>query len=306
MRIGMIVGADGVSRTLNDLVASAQRLEALGFASIWMAQMMSFDAIGALTVIGHATKRVALGTAVVPTYPRHPTSLAMQALTAAAASGNRFTLGIGVSHKIVTESMLGFSYARPAAHMREYLEVLQPLLRGETVQHDGAEYHVHGVATTVPQAQPVPVLVAALGPAMLQLTGQLADGTVTWMVGPKTMESHIVPTLAAAAQRAGRPAPRVVGGFPVVLTNRPEDARERIAKQLTIYGQLPSYRAMLDREGAKGPADIALAGDENYLRGAIERLRGIGVTDFNAAIAAADGDSAERTLQFLASLTRKQ
>jgi 5,10-methylenetetrahydromethanopterin reductase len=306
MRIGMIIGADGVSRSLADLVALAQRLEQLGFASISMAQMMSFDAIGALSVIGHATTRIGLGTAVVPTYPRHPTALAMQALTAAAASGNRFTLGIGVSHKIVTESMLGFSYARPASHMREYLDVLMPLLRGETVQHDGAEYHVHGVAVAVPGAQQVPVLVAALGPAMLELTGQLADGTVTWMVGPRTMESHIVPTLGAAAQRAGRAAPRVVGGFPVVLTNKPDEARERIAKQLTIYGQLPSYRAMLDREGAKGPADIALAGDENYLRGAIERLRGIGVTDFSAAVAAADADSAERTLQFLASLTGAQ
>jgi 5,10-methylenetetrahydromethanopterin reductase len=305
MRVGMIIGADGVSRTLNDLVVQAQRIEELGFANVWMAQMMSFDAVGALSVIGHATGRIGLGTAVVPTYPRHPTSLAMQALTAAAASGNRFTLGIGVSHKIVTEGMLGYSYAKPASHMREYLEVLMPLLRGETVvQHDGAEYHVHGVAVAVPGAQPVPVLVAALGPAMLKLTGELADGTVTWMVGPRTMEQHIVPTLTRAAERAGRPAPRVAGGFPVVLTNKPDEARERIAKQLTIYGQLPSYRAMLDREGAAGPADIALAGDENYLRSAIERLRGVGVTDFNAAIAGADAEAVERTLQFLASLAQ--
>jgi 5,10-methylenetetrahydromethanopterin reductase len=303
MRIGLVFGADGVNRSVADLVKHAQRLEQLKFANIWMAQMMSFDAIGVLSVIGHSTQRIGLGTAVVPTYPRHPTALAQQALTAAAVSGNRFTLGIGVSHKIVTESMLGFSYAKPASHMREYLEVLGPLLRGETVQHDGAEYHVHGVAVAVPGAKRVPVLVAALGPVMLKLTGELADGTVTWMVGPTTMEKHIVPTLSAAAKSAGKPAPIVVGGFPVVLTNKPDEARENIAKQLTIYGQLPSYRAMLDREGAKGPADIALAGDENYLRGAIDRLRNIGVTDFNAAIAASDAAGAERTLEFLASLT---
>ena len=302
MRIGMILGADGVNRTLADLVKQAQRLEELKFASIWMAQIMSFDAIGALSVIGHATKRIGLGTGVVPTYPRHPTALASQALTAAAASNNRFTLGIGLSHQIVIESMLGFSYAKPAAHMREYLEVLRPLLRGETVQHDGAEYHVHGVTIAVPGAKPPPVLVAALGPVMLELTGALADGTITWMVGPKTMEKHIVPTLSAAAKRAGKPAPIVVGGFPVVLTNKPDEARETIAKQLAIYGQLPSYRAMLDREGVAGPGDIAIAGDENYLRGAIERLRGTGITDFNVAIAAADATSAERTLEFLASL----
>jgi 5,10-methylenetetrahydromethanopterin reductase len=255
-----------------------------------------------LSVIGHSTKRIGLGTAVVPTYPRHPTALASQALTAASASNNRFSLGIGLSHQIVIESMLGFSYAKPARHMREYLEVLGPLLRGETVQYDGEEYHVHGVGISVPGAKPVPLLVAALGPVMLKLTGELADGTITWMVGPKTMEKHIVPSLTAAARGVGKPAPIVVGGFPVVLTNKPDEARQSIAQQLTIYGQLPSYRAMLDREGAKGPADIALAGDENYLRGAIDRLRNIGVTDFNVAIAASDAQTADRTLQFLASL----
>jgi hypothetical protein len=137
---------------------------------------------------------------------------------------------------------------------------------------------------------------------MLKLTGELADGTVTWMVGPKTMEKHIVPSLSAAARDAGKPAPIVVGGFPVVLTNKPDEARQRIAGQLTIYGQLPSYRAMLDREGVKGPADVALAGDENYLRGAIDRLHNIGVTDLNVAVSAGDAAEAERTLQFLASL----
>ena len=302
MRIGMILGADGVNRTVGDLVKQAQRIEELKFDSIWMAQMMSYDAIGALSVIGHSTKRIGLGTAVVPTYPRHPTALASQALTAASASNNRFSLGIGLSHQIVIESMLGFSYAKPARHMREYLEVLGPLLRGETVQYDGEEYRVHGVGISVPGAKPVPLLVAALGPVMLKLTGELADGTITWMVGPKTMEKHIVPSLTAAARGAGKPDPIVVGGFPVVLTNKPDEARQSIAQQLTIYGQLPSYRAMLDREGAKGPADIALAGDENYLRGAIDRLRNIGVTDFNVAIAASDAQTADRTLQFLASL----
>ncbi len=302
MRIGMIIGADGVNRTVADLVKTAQKMEALKFDSVWMAQMMSYDAIGTLSVIGHATQRIGLGTAVVPTYPRHPTALASQALTAASVSNNRFSLGIGLSHQIVIEGMLGFSYAKPAAHMREYLEVLGPLLRGETVQHDGAEYHVHGVSATVGGAKRVPLLVAALGPAMLKLTGELADGTITWMVGPKTMEGHIIPRLTAAARGAGKPAPTVVGGFPVVLTNKPDEARAAIAQQLTIYGQLPSYRAMLDREGVKGPADIALAGDENYLRGAIDRLRNIGVTDFNVAIAGADAATADRTLQFLASL----
>jgi alkanesulfonate monooxygenase SsuD/methylene tetrahydromethanopterin reductase-like flavin-dependent oxidoreductase (luciferase family) len=138
---------------------------------------------------------------------------------------------------------------------------------------------------------------------MLQLTGELADGTITWMVGPRTMEDHIIKRLAAAAAAAGRPDPVVCGGFPMILTTKPDAAREKIAQQLTMYGQLPSYRAMLDREGVSGPADIALAGDENYLRGEIDRLRNMGVTDFNAAITPVEDGATERTLEFLTSLT---
>jgi alkanesulfonate monooxygenase SsuD/methylene tetrahydromethanopterin reductase-like flavin-dependent oxidoreductase (luciferase family) len=136
---------------------------------------------------------------------------------------------------------------------------------------------------------------------MLKLTGRLADGTITWMTGPKTLASHIIPALREAAKEAGRPEPRIVAGFPVLLTNKPAEAREKIGKALVIYGQLPSYRAMLDREGAAGPADIALAGDEKTLRSEIARLREIGVTDFDAAITPVEDGGYERTLAFLQS-----
>jgi F420-dependent oxidoreductase-like protein len=302
MRIGIMIGADGATQSIDDVVALARRAEALSFANVWMANIFSFDAIATLAIAGRETKRIGLGTAVVPTYPRHPTALAQQALTAAAATGNRFSLGIGLSHQLVIEGMLGLSYAHPARHMKEYLRVLGPLLRGEAVDFEGEEYRVRGVTLSVPGARRVPLIVAALGPVMLKLTGELADGTTTWMVGPQTMAKHIVPTLARAARAAGRGDPIVVGGFPVVLTNRPDEARAKIADQLTIYGQLPSYRAMLDREGVKGPADVAIAGDENELRSRIRRLEQIGVTDFNAAIAATDAGAYERTLEFLATL----
>jgi 5,10-methylenetetrahydromethanopterin reductase len=302
MRIGIMFGADGANPTVRDLASRAKAIEAQGFDAIWMANIFSFDAIAALSLVGWETTRIGLGTAVTPTYPRHPTAIAQQALTAAAATNNRFSLGIGLSHRIVIENMLGFSYDKPALHMREYLSVLGPLLRGETVNYNGREYRVNGVTLTVPGAKRVPLLVAALGPKMLALTGELADGTITWMVGPKTMEQHVVKTIAAAAADAGRPAPTIVGGFPVVLTNKPAEAREQIAKNLTIYGQLPSYRAMLDREGAQGPADIAIAGDENYLRSALLRLGDIGVTDFTAAIMDTEPGAYRRTLDFLAAL----
>jgi F420-dependent oxidoreductase-like protein len=253
-------------------------------------------------LVGREVPRVGLGTAVTPTYPRHPTAIAQQALTAAAATGNRFTLGIGLSHQMVIENMFGLSYAHPARHMREYLSVLMPLARGEAANFAGEEYRVANVALDIPGAARLPVVVAALGPAMLKIAGEFADGTNTWMVGPRTMEAHIVKRLRDAATAAGRPDPQVVGGFPIILTNKPDEARSRIAEQLTIYGQLPSYRAMLDREGVKGPADIAIAGDENMLRGELKRLEDIGVTHFNAAIAAVEDGAFERTLEFLSSL----
>ena len=302
MRIGVMIGADGSNAGLRELVDQAKKMEALGLDNLWMANIFSFDAISTLGVIGWETQKIRLGTAVTPTYPRHPTAIAQQALTTAAAANNRFSLGIGLSHKLVIEGMLGMSYDKPAAHMREYLSVLAPLLRGEAVSYNGDEFRVNGVSINVPGTTRVPLLVAALGPAMLKLTGELADGTITWMVGPKTMEQHVVKSITAAANAARRPAPTVVGGFPVVLTNKPAEARAEIARNLTIYGQLPSYRAMLDREGAAGPADVALAGDENYLRGAVMRLRDIGVTDFTAAIMATEPETYRRTLEFLADL----
>ena len=302
MRIGVMLGADGGRGDLDGIVAAAKQVEAAGLDNLWMANIFSFDAIGTLAVVGREVPRIGLGTAVTPTYPRHPTALAQQALTTAAATGNRFTLGIGLSHKIVIENMLGFSYDKPARHMREYLDVLMPLLRGEGVNYDGEQYRVHGLQLAVPGADPVPTVVAALGPVMLRIAGEFTDGTNTWMVGPKTMEGHIVKRLTRAAEAAGRPAPRVVGGVPITLTNRPDAARESIATTLAMYGQLPSYRAMLDREGVDGPADIAILGDENALRGEIDRFRNAGVTDFNAAIMNVEDGAYERTLEFLSSL----
>ena len=302
MRIGVMLGASGGDDSIDAVVRTAQRVEQAGLDNLWMANIFSFDAISTLSIVGREVPRLRLGTAVTPTFPRHPTAIAQQALTAAAATGNRFVLGIGLSHKVVIENMLGLSYDAPARHMREYLDVLMPLLRGETLNYQGELYRVGGLTLTVPGAESVPTVVAALGPLMLRVAGELADGTNTWMVGPKTMETHIVARLTKAAEAAGRPAPTVVGGVPIVLTRKPDEARQRIAQALVMYGQLPSYRAMLDLEGVDGPADIAIVGDENALRGEIDRFRNAGVTDFNAAIMAVEDGAYERTLEFLASM----
>lgn len=296
MRIGIMIGTETARPTLDDLITRARTAEAAGLHQVWMANIFSFDALTTLALIGRETSRIGLGTAVTPTFPRHPTVMAQQAMTAAAASNGRFTLGIGLSHRLVIEDMFGLSYARPARHMREYLSVLLPLLRGETVAFNGELYRVNGVTLDFPGGHNPPIVIAALGPVMLRLAAELSEGTSTWMVGPKTMENHILRSL----RDAGMQAPRVVGGFPVLLTNRPDEVRAELGSALTIYGQLPSYRAMLDREGLARPEDVAILGDEKLLRSAIRRLADIGVTDFNAVIMGSDPEDCTRTLQFLA------
>jgi len=300
MRIGIMAGATGGDEGLDALVAKAKDFEARGFATMWLANIFGLDAITTAAVVGRETGKIELGTAVVPTYPRHPTALAQQALTTQAACRGRFALGIGLSHQLVIEGMLGLSYARRAKHMREYMAVLGPLLRGEPAKFEGEEYRVN-LGLSVPGAKPLPVLIAALGDHMLRIAGQTAAGTILWMTGPATIESHVAPKLKAAAKEAGRPEPRIVAGLPIVLTENASAVREAIGKMLAMYGQLPSYRAMLDKEGAAGPADVALVGNEKTLDAQIERLKQIGVTDFDAAIIPAEDGAEARTLDYLAS-----
>ena len=301
MRIGLMAGSTAeTSFGLADLVRFAKDAEVRGFDSLWLPNIFGMDAIGACAIAGWETKRIELGTAVTPTYPRHPAAMAQQALTTQQACGDRFALGIGLSHQLVIEGMYGLSYAKPARHMAEYLQILVPLLQGRAADFEG-EQLTGKLALDIPGTGEVPLLVAALGPAMLKLAGTYAHGTTTWMTGPRTIEEHILPTISAAASAAGKPAPRIVCGLPICLTDDVAAAREAIGKSLEIYGMLPSYRAMLDREGVAGPAELSIVGNEATLRAEIARLRDAGVTDFNAAIVTAQGGSLDATLDLLQS-----
>lgn len=282
MRIG-IFGGESDAGPIELIVEAARAAADDGFASFWLPQIFGLDALTALAVVGREVEHIELGTAVVPTYPRHPVMLAQQALTTQAATGGRLVLGIGLSHRLVIEDMYGLSFERPLRHMREYLEILVPILHSGRVSFTGETLSGH-VAIDVRDSSPVPVVLAALGTRMLELAGGVADGTVTWMTGPATIESHIVPTIAAAAAKAGKPAPRVGVSLPVCVTADVDGARARAAKVFEIYGTLPSYRAMLDREGAEGPADVTIAGDEDVVRSRIEHLGAIGATDFVANV----------------------
>jgi F420-dependent oxidoreductase-like protein len=281
MRIGIFGGDVAGEGRIDDVVESAGRAADEGFASYWMPQIFGLVALTALAVVGREVPGIELGTAVVPTYPRHPMMLAGQALTTQAISGGRLALGIGLSHQLVIEGMFGHSFEKPVRHMREYLSVLMALVHEGTVSFQGETLSANGTLS-IAGATPFPVLVAALGPKMLELAGTVADGTITWMTGPATLEAHTVPTITKAAEQAGRPAPRVCAGLPVCVTDDADGARERAGRVFAVYDSLPSYKAMLDREGAAGPADVAIVGDEATVAAAVRRLADVGTTDFAA------------------------
>ena len=291
MKIG-IFGGDTAGRMIDDLVADARAAEADGFASYALPQIFALDAMGAFAIIGREVPRIALMTGVVPTYSRHPLTMAQQALTVQAASGGRFVLGIGLSHPIVIEGMFGLSYDKPVRHMREYLAVLMPLIHDGKASATGETISTE-VSIGIEPRIPCPVVVAALGEQMLRLAGTVADGTMTWMTGPATLGSHTVPTITAAAADAGRPAPMIAASLPVSVTNDIDASRERAARDFQVYGFLPSYRAMLDREGAEGPADVAIVGDVATVEKQVRALADVGVTEFVASIYGSKEERAE-------------
>ena len=299
MRIGLSL-TEPPSGSLDDLTASVQRAADDGFSSAWMANIFGLDALTALAVAGSRVPGIELGTAVVPTYARHPLTMAQQALTTDLATGGRLALGIGLSHQIVIEGMFGLSFEKPARHMKEYLSVLLPLLRDGSVSYEGETMRT-SVGMSVRATRAIPVLLAAMAPRMLHLAGAVADGTVLWMTGPKTVASHVVPRLTQAADEAGRDAPRVVCVLPICVTDDEAAARARAAKVFAVYDSLPSYKAMLDKEGAAGPGDVAIVGDEASVRQQVDALAGTGVTDFVAG-EFGQGDDAARTRALLKEL----
>ncbi len=301
MRIGLFAGTTPeTSHNLAGLVDFAKDTESRGFNTLWLPNIFGMDGVGTAALLGWETEKIELGTAVTPTYPRHPAALAQQALTTQVACSNRFALGIGLSHQLVIEGMFGMSYDKPARHMAEYLSIIAPLLRGEGVEFEG-EQLTGKLSLSISEAGEVPLLVAALGPTMLKLAGTYAAGTSTWMTGPNTIRDYIVPHISAAAEEAGKPAPRIVCGLPICLTDDEAASRAKIAEDLSVYGMLPSYRAMLDKEGVEGPAELSLVGNEAALREAIQGLRDAGVTDFNAAVLAGPDGGIEDTIKLLQS-----
>jgi 5,10-methylenetetrahydromethanopterin reductase len=301
MRIGVIVSqaSRGQPASIDQLIDQVGTIQQQGFSSAVFAQIAGVDALTVIALAGRVVPTIELGTGVVPIYARHPVALAQQALTTQAAIGGRLTLGIGLSHKRVVETAWGLSFERPADYMQEYLTILQPLLHGEPVAVTGRRLSAR-TQLGVPAAEPPSVVLAALGERMLRLAGEQTDGTATWMVGPKTLASHIVPVITAAAGAAGRPAPRIIVGLPICVTGDAEGARARAERAFGGYGELPSYRAMLDREGVASPAEIALVGTAAEVERQLTAIEQAGGTELNASVFGSSADH-HATFEFLRS-----
>jgi F420-dependent oxidoreductase-like protein len=302
MRIGIFGGA-GNDGEIDAVMSEARSAEADGFDTYWSSQIFGLDTLTALALVGRETSTIKLGTSVVPTYPRHPMMLAQQALTTQAACGGRLTLGIGPSHQIVIQGMYGMDYSKPAQHTEEYLQIVGPLSRGEPVSFRGKQLSANG-ALTVKGAVPFPIVVAALGPRMLEIAGRLSDGTLTWCVGPRTLAEHTVPAITASAEKAGRAVPRIICALPVCVTEDTKGAYARAAEMFAIYAQLPAYRAMLDREGVATAADLAITGADDEVHDRIGALADAGVTEFAAVEFGVSPDERARTREVLKTLSR--
>jgi F420-dependent oxidoreductase-like protein len=296
---------------VGQLISDAEAAEEAGFASIWVPQIPGdFDAFIAMALMGRATRRIELGTGVVPIQTRHPIAMAQEVLSLQSVCEGRFTLGLGASHHWVIEGMLGLPYERPAREMRNYLEVLNAALRGPgsvDVENDG--YRVHSPMDVTDYA-PNPVLLAALAPVMLRVAGEHASGTILWMADERAVGEHVVPRITKAAAEAGRPAPRVIAGVPIALCPKDEvDAARTRANRVLGHAEFcPNYQRLLDRGDATDVGDILAAGDESAVVDRLRAFRDAGATDLAVRVLALGPDRAariesrERTMAFLASL----
>lgn len=310
MRIGIFVSntSPGGS-TIDEVVAKARWAEESGLASVWVPHVpWSLDALTSLALVGPHTRRIELGTAVVPTWSRHPYGMAQQALTTQAACGGRLLLGIGPSHPMVAEGWYGASYAGVIHHVREYVAVLEacfaaqaeanatgggPGRLGGTVRHVGERYRVDSMLH-VPGADPVPIYLAALAPLMLRLAGERAAGTITWMGDERAHAEHVVPRLEAAARAAGRETPRVIAGLPVGVCDDRDEGRATAERLYGVYSQIPTYARMLARGDARSPADVAVVGNEVQVRERLRAFERAGVTDLCAMVFGVGADAAGR------------
>ena len=312
MRVGVSLSTFAAEADTTNVVDRAVELgrqaEQWGVDALWFGQMASYDAVALASAVGREVPRITVGTSVVPIYPRHPQLLASAAKTAQAATGGRFQLGVGLGVKELLEPAYGLPFPPPVRHLREYLTALRPLLDGRDTgyQGDTVTSRPFGPTSVAGAGERIPVLVAAMGPQALRVTGELADGTLPFLAGPRTLERFIVPTITEAAARAGRPAPRIVAAVAAVVTHDVAGAKEAAAEQMAFYQRIPSYRRVLDQEGVNTAAELLVVGDESTVAKGLRRYLEAGVTEITLTQSSLAGEAdRQRTWRLAGELARR-
>jgi len=298
MKVSINGSSELIHADVSRLVAHAKTASDDGMAGWWLAQTGLVDALTVLALAGAQTGDMELGTAVNATFPIHPTALAGKALTAQAAVGGRLTLGLGVNHAPIVDHTWGMKFEKPIRHMRDYLSCLQPLLETGVADYAGDDYtaRFEGVR---PTDRTPGLMLAAMGPQMLKVAGSRTDGTLLWMTGEKAIATQIAPELNEAAAAAGRPTPRVICSLPIAVTDDEGGMRDFVGQILAGYGDLPSYRAMMDIDGNAGPGDAMICGDESSVRQQLDALKAAGATEFAAAEIGGSSEDFARTRSLL-------
>jgi F420-dependent oxidoreductase-like protein len=305
MPTGIVLFANPrASNRVDDVVAQATRACELGVRQVWLSQNNDHDAIALAAVVGAAVPGLGVGTSVVPINPRHPLIVASLAQTAQAASHGNFRLGLGLGAHQPERQAFGMTWPNTIARLREHLTVLRSIFDTGEVDFCGKEISAQPVwPVRVAGGTPVPVYVAAMGPKALQVTGELADGTMPYLAGPRTIAEFIEPAIAKAAADAGRPKPRIVAQVPALVSDDAVAAKNFAAEKLSFYEAIPSYQRVIARERVAGAADLAAVGSAESIRRRLQSYLDAGVTDVVlSALAWTDAAAAEELWALAASV----
>ena len=268
------------TNVVDDFIAQARRAQEVGVEQVWLSQRFDHDAIALAGILGAAVPGLKVGTFVVPINPRHPLIVSSLAQTAQAATHGNFTLGLGLGAHQLERDAFGTPFPNTIGRLREHLTVLRSIFDTGAVDFHGEELTAKPEwPVTVPGATTIPIYVAAMGPKALQVTGELADGTLPYLAGPRTIAEFIEPTIAKAAADARRPKPQIIAAVPVLVTDDLDAGRAVAAERLGFYESIPSYRKVLDREGVDHAGDLAAVGSAEAVAKHLRTYLDAGATD---------------------------
>jgi probable F420-dependent oxidoreductase len=250
MRLGCVLAAF-TPLPAAEFVAVAREVERRGYHQAWVGEVSGYDAISVMTLIASSTERLHVGSAVVPVQTRTPVVLGVTAASLNHWAPGRVALGLGLSSPTIVGDWHGLSFAPAIQQMREAVEIIRRVAAGERVTFEGKFYRVKNFRMTAPPpAEPVKIVLAALGPEMLELAGEIADGVVLNWIPPETVAESIT-HLEAGARKAGRTLENfeIASFIRTCVTDDAAAARDTLARDITGYATVEAYASFFRASG---------------------------------------------------------